>query len=132
MTTLADLLEESLTRARALETMCLAHVVLDRACLRGRDRPELSKPGKLVLAYLEQTPAGVPFSWQAVAAHYALFTDKKLGPVLELARDVELLTLHDLSFLSRETVLACLGAVVKPKNTKADRLLELITGGAAA
>lgn len=133
MTDLVERLADSLGRDRALEVMLVAHLAIDRTCLLGRARPRVSAPARLLVDYMRATPAGIPFCAEDVAAYYALRPDAQLAPVLELALEAEQLTIADLSFLSRETVLSCLGATVKlkKKRTAADIHLEMVEGSAA-
>lgn len=132
--TLADRLASTAARAGALELMLCAHVALDRGCLKDRAQPKVSPTARRVLDCLSATPAGVPLSAEAVIAYYARLEDEELAPIAQLAFDAAQLTVEDLSFLSRATVLELVGALPtrRKRPTKTDRLLELSQSADAA
>lgn len=81
---------------------------------------------------LEDMPPAIPLSPEMVCVYLDRLSDAELEPIAELASDAAQLTVADLSFLSRDTVLALLGAVVTPRrSTKTDLHLELAEAPAA-
>lgn len=109
-----------------LEVLLVAHVAVDRTCLKGRTRPKVSGAAQLVLNCLADTSPHVPFSWEWVAVYYGLLMPgETVVPALELARRAAQLSIEDLSFLPRETVFRMLNATHRrKKSTSSDLHLE--------
>lgn len=130
--TFEELFRDEATHRRALELMLVAHLALDRRCLDGREKPEVSPQCQRLVRLMRTMPTSFPFEVDCVLA-YAEFQYSEptgaeppfdhLPAPLPRARGEEItdyvgaaaaLTPADLSLLSREAVLSCLGATVIP------------------
>lgn len=159
MRPLVDLLCDGTTRQRALETMLVAHLALDRTCLDGRRWPRLSSAGEALVdmmlverigdhgllvpgtifhlrfvRHLTVCMRNDPFFPEPEHIHLLQCTARaRYRDVVRIAQRAEMLTVQELGFLSRDTVLAMLGATLKPRRKKSagDRILELAEDAAA-
>lgn len=137
-------------RPRALELLLLAHLAADRRCLKGRTPPDVSRACRRVVKLLRSMPTSVPFDVDCVIAYAeyqhteptgvepddefgcpwdripAALPEARAREIVDMVGDAAQLTTADLTYLSRETVLTCLGAVVIPKKSKLDRMLDQV------
>lgn len=145
-------------RQRALEIMLVAHLMLDRRCLGGRTRPRLTPACEALVDLMFVEPVnpglltGVLISLRLCRhGHRCYRDDPVLGPepryyhllqctgrarytdIVRIAQAAQRLTVDELSYLQRETVLELLGSrpLQKGRKTSTDRLLDLAEATAA-
>ena len=112
---IADRLAHQDTRPRALELLLLAHLAIDRTCLRGRARPRVSPAAAIAAAYIEELPAGEPVMAEGFAIVTAGTTERTVrADAIALIEEALALTVEDLAFLARTTVIRMLNAAKTP------------------
>ena len=125
MASLADRLSTANTRPRALELLLIAHLILDRPMLRDRYRPKVSGAAKIAVNHIEHVPPGAPVDPEGVYQSWPTGRENTRLEAGYLTAEALTLTVEDLVFFSRDTVLTMLGAVPATPRTKVGRMLEL-------